>query len=70
MGGEGDGQDCRGGPAKQQRDRVGEQRSGPTKVASYVAVAPELGVRLGGECAGEEDSEEQEDDSANLAGKR
>jgi len=60
----------RGGPAEEQRDRVGEQRSDPAEVSSYVAVAVELGVALGGECAGEEDSEEKKYDPANLAGKR
>lgn len=58
MGSEGDGEDGGGGPAKQQRDRVREERPGPTEISSYVAVAAELGVRLGGECAGEENSKE------------
>lgn len=58
MGGEGDGEDGGGGPAKQQRDRVREERARPAKVSSYVAVAAELGVRLGGQCAGEENSKE------------
>jgi hypothetical protein len=70
VGGECEGQDCSGGPAKQQRDWMREQCSGPAEIASYVAVAVELGVCLGGECAGEKDSEEKEDDSANLAGER
>jgi hypothetical protein len=56
VGSEGDGQDRRRRPAEEERDRVGEQRSGPAEVAPYVAVAVELGVALGGESAGEEDS--------------
>lgn len=47
-----------------------EQRADPAKIPSYVAIAVELGIRLGGECAGEKDSKQQEDNSANLAGKR
>jgi len=47
-----------------------EQRSDPPKVALYVAVAVELGVALGDECAGEKDSEEKQDYPANLAGER
>ena len=70
MGGECERQDCSGWPAKQQGDRMGEECSGPAEIASYVAVAVELGVCLGGECAGEKDSEEEEDDSANFAGER
>ena len=47
-----------------------EQRSDPAEVAPYVAVEVELGVTLCGERAGEENSEEKEDDPANLAGER
>lgn len=47
-----------------------KQRSDPAEVSSYVAVAAELSVALGGEGAGEEDPEEKEDDPANLAGQR
>lgn len=70
MGGEGERKNCGGGPAKQQRDRMREQRPGPAEVAPYVPVAMQLGVRLGGECTGEEDSEQQQDYPANLAGER
>jgi hypothetical protein len=45
-----------------------EQRADPAEIAPYVSVAVELGVALGGECAGEENSEEEKDDPANLAG--
>ena len=47
-----------------------EQRSDPAEVALYVAVAVELCVALGDEGAGEKDSEEKQDDPANLAGER
>ena len=47
-----------------------EQRTDPAEVASYVAVAVELGVAFGGEGAGEKDSEEKKDDPANLARER
>lgn len=70
MGGERERQKRGGRPAKQQRDRVREQRTDPAEVAPYVPVAVELGVPLGGECAGEEDSEQQQDNPANLAGER
>ena len=45
-----------------------EQRPDPAEVAPYIAVEMELGVALGGECAGEKDPEEEEDDATNLAG--
>jgi hypothetical protein len=64
------GKERRGRPAEQQRDWVREQSAGPSEVAPYVAIAVELGVRLGGECAGKENPEQQQDDAANLAGKR
>ncbi len=48
----------RGGrPAEEQSDRAREQGSDPAEVSLYVAVAVELSVALGGECAGEEDPE-------------
>jgi hypothetical protein len=49
---------------------VGEQRSGPPKVAPYVPIAVELSVGFGGERAGEKDSEQQQDDAADLPGER
>jgi hypothetical protein len=67
---EGERKERGGGPAEEEGDRVGEQGSGPAEIPLYVAVAIELCVGLGGECTGEEDSEEQEDDAANLAGER
>ena len=70
MRGGSDGQDGRGRPSQEQRDRMREQRSDPAEIPSYVAVEVELGVPLGGECAGEKDSEEEEDNPANLACKR
>ena len=70
MGGERNGKNGGRRPAEEQRDRVGEEGAGPAEVPPYVAVAAELGVRLGGECAGEKDSEEEEDDPADLAGER
>jgi hypothetical protein len=68
--GERDGKDRGGGPTQEQRDRVGEQRPRPAEVAPYVAVAVELCISLGGECAGEKDPEQEKYDSANLAGER
>ena len=59
-----------GRPAEEDGDRVREQGSGPPEISLYVAVEVELGVALGGECAGQEDPEEKEDDPANLAGER
>ena len=47
-----------------------EQRPDPAEVAPYIAVEMELGVALGGECAGEENPEEKKDDAAYLAGER
>ena len=58
------------GPPKEHRDRVREERAHPAEVSFYVAVAEETRVSLGAEGAGEEDREQQEDDSANLAGER
>jgi len=60
----------RGGPTEKQRDRARQQRADPAEIPLYVAVAVELSVALGGERAGEEDSEEKEDDPANLARER
>ncbi len=59
-----------GGPAEEEGDRVGEQGSGPAEIPLYITVALELCVSLGGESAGEENPEEEEDDAANLAGER
>ena len=59
-----------GRPAKKKGDRAREQHSDPAEVSLYVAVAVELSVALGGECAGEEDPEEKEDDPADLARER
>ena len=58
------------GPAEEEGDRMGEQGAGPAEIPLYVSVAPELCVRLGRECAREENPEEKEDDAANLAGER
>ena len=58
---------CGGWPAKEKSDRVREQGSDPAEVPFYVAIAVELGVTLGGECAGKENSEKEKDDSADLA---
>jgi hypothetical protein len=65
-----DGKKRSGRPAKKKGDRAREQGSDPTEVSLYVAVAVELGVALGGECAREENPEEKEDDTANLARER
>ena len=70
MGGGCDRKERSGRPAKEEGDRAREQRSDPAEVSFYVAVATELRVGLGGECAGEENSEEKEDDPANLARER
>jgi len=70
VGGRRDGKERGGGPAKKEGDRTRQQGSDPAEVSLYVAVAMELRVALGGECAGEENSEEKEDDPANLARER
>lgn len=62
--------ECGGRPAEEEGDRAREQISDPAEVSPYVAVAVELGVALGGECAGEEDSEQEEDNPADLARER
>jgi hypothetical protein len=67
---EGERKERGGGPAEEEGDGVGEQGSGPAEIPLYVAVSKELGVPLGGECAGEKNPEEKEDDAANLAGER
>jgi hypothetical protein len=60
----------RGGPTEKLRDRTRQQRADPAEIPLYVAVAVEPGVALGGERAGEENSEEKEDYSADLASER
>ena len=60
----------RGGPAEKQRDRTRQQRADPAEIPLYVAVAMELRVALGSERAGEEDSEEKENDPADFASER
>jgi hypothetical protein len=67
---EGERKERGGGPAEEEGDRVGEQGSGPAEIPLYVPVAAELCIGLGRECAREENSEEEEDDAANLAGER
>ena len=47
MGGGSDWKDCGGRPTKEKGDWMRQQRADPTEVASYVAVAVELGVTLG-----------------------
>jgi hypothetical protein len=68
--GRGERKQRRGGPAEEECNWVSEQRPDPTEVSPYIAVAVELRVALGGECAGEKDSEEKQDDPADLAGER
>ena len=70
VGGWGNGKNRRRRPSQQLRDRMRQQRSDPAEIPSYVPVAVELGVALGGECAGEEESKKEEDNPANLAGER
>ncbi len=70
MGGRRDWKERGGRPAEKKGDRAREQGPDPAEVSLYVAVAMELRVALGGECAGEENPEEQEDDPANLARER
>ena len=59
-----------GGPAEEEGDRMREERSHPAEVSFYIPVAVEPRITFGGQRAGEEDGEEEEDDPANLAGKR
>jgi len=68
--GRGNGKERGGGPAEEESDRARKQGSDPAEVSLYVAVAVELCVALGGECAGEEDPEQEEDDAADLARER
>ena len=49
---------------------MSEEGADPAEIAPYVAVAMKLGVPLGGERAGEEDSEKKKNDSADLARER
>jgi hypothetical protein len=65
-----DGKDCGSRPTKEQRDRMRENRADPAEVPPYVATPAELCVTLGRERAGEKNSEEKEDDPADLAGER
>jgi hypothetical protein len=65
-----DGKERGRGPAKKQRDRARQQCTDPAEVSLYVAVAEELSVALGRERTGEEESEEKEDDPADLARER
>ena len=60
----------RGGPTEKERDRTRQQRADPAEIPLYIAVAVELSVTLGGERAGEEDSEEKKDYPADLASER
>jgi hypothetical protein len=65
-----EGKKCGGGPAEEQGDRVREESACPAEVSCYVTVPVEPGVAFGGEGSAEEDREQQQDDPANLAGKR
>jgi len=60
MRGKCDGEECRCGPAEEERDGLRQKCADPAKVSSYVATAGavELGVALGRQCAGEEECEE------------
>jgi len=66
---EGEGKERGGGPAEEEGDRVRHEGTGPAEIPLYGAppVALELGVAFRGQCAGEEDPEEEKDDAANLA---
>jgi len=70
MRGRSNGKEERCWPSQEQGDGMREQRSDPAEIPLYVAVAVELSVSLGEKGAGEEESEEKEDDPANLAGER
>ena len=59
-----------GRPAEEEGDGVGEEGPDPAEVPLYIAVEVELSVALGGKRAGEEDTEEQEDNTAYLARQR
>jgi hypothetical protein len=59
-----------GRPAEELCDGVREERSDPTEIPSYIPVAEELRVAVGGKSAGEEDPKEKKYDPANLAGER
>ena len=65
-----EGKERGGGPAKEEGDRVRHEGAGPAEIPLYVTVALELGVAFRGQCAGEEDPEEEKNDPPNLAGER
>ena len=64
---ESEGKERGSGPAEEEGDRVRHEGAGPAEIPLYVTVALELGVAFRGECAGEEEPEEEKDDPANLA---
>jgi hypothetical protein len=68
--GESEGKKRGGWPAEELRDWMRKQCPDPAEVASYIPVAEELGVALGGKSAGEEDSEKEKYDAANFARER
>jgi hypothetical protein len=70
VGGQGQRQQRGGGPAEELGDRMREKRSDPAEVSSYISVSVKLGVAFGGEGAGEEDSDKEKYDPANLTGQR
>ena len=62
--------ECRGRPAEEKCDRLGEEGADPAEVSLYVAVAEELGVGFGRERAREKDPKQEEYDAPNLARER
>lgn len=57
-------------PANEQGDRPRQHRADPAEIAFDAALSLELGVALRRQRAGEKDSEEKEDDAADLARER
>jgi hypothetical protein len=65
-----DGQQRRRGPPKKQGDRMRQERANPAEVSSYSrASADDSRIGQRGECAAQENREEEKDNPANLAGK-
>jgi hypothetical protein len=70
VGGGSEREECGGRPPEEQGDRMREERACPAEVSGYVTIPVEPGVPFGGEGSAEEDREQQQDNPANLAGKR
>ena len=57
--------ECRGGPAEEKCDGLGEEGADPAEVSLYVAVAAKLGVGFGRARAREKDPKQADYDAPN-----